>query len=423
MLHGLGSYRPVLLAALFLTVSQGLMNTILSVRLAQMQAPAQVAGLITTAYFLGQVVGSRLGHRLLGQSGHIRAFATVMAIGSICALLIPIIPEPLAWVAIRFIAGISLVLAFLVLESWLNMMAGNEVRGSVFGVYITIVYLGMTAGQALLGVLDITSFHAFSLAAMALMLAVLPMTLTQRAQPQLLPEARLRLVDLLRLSPVGMAGAMASGGLTGAIFGLFPFFATEQGLSAAGIATFMSAVIGGGLLLNWPLGRLSDSIDRRYVIALAAGAIALTSAVLGLGGGGLLTLVWAGGILGGATAALYSLAVAHTNDNAGGVDAIAVGAGLLLVFGLGAIAGPMLAAFAMDLVATSALFAFTGAVGGGLCLLSLWRIAIRQPVLDADKASFVALSGAAASPSAVDPVAVAGAGDHMMATAPGNERS
>lgn len=409
MIQSLGSFTPILIASFFLTMNQGLMGSILSVRLAQMDASAQVAGLMTTAYFAGHMFGSQLGHRLLGRIGHIRGFVTVMAIAACSTLIIPVVPEPWAWIAIRFAIGTSLVLAFLVLESWLNMTATNTERGSVFGAYITIVYIGMTAGQAMLGFLDPQAFHAFSIAAVCLMLGLLPMTTTRLAQPVLPPETRVKLMDLYRMSPVGIAACVISGALTGAIFGLFPFFAAGLGLDTGRIALFMSVVIGGGLVLNWPLGRLSDRVDRRWIITAAALMITASSALLGLSDGQLSLLVPAGAILGGATSVLYSLGVAHTNDNAGGIDAVEVGAGLLLAFGVGAILGPPLASMMMDVLLPSALFGFTGVTGLALAGLAVARIAVRQPVLAADKIDFVARSSAAVSSVTTEAAATADA--------------
>lgn len=403
MLQALGPFRPVLLAALFLMTGHGLTSTILSARLAQLGASAQIAGLVTTAYFVGMVVGSRFGSRLLQRTGHIRGFAATVTLAAISVLLVPVVSDPFAWMALRFVGGFSIALALLILESWLNIEADNTTRGSVFGAYMVVAYVGMTGGQALLGVFDIGSYEVFSVAAIAMMLAVQPMVFTVQAQPILPPMARLRLMDLLRISPVGIAATVAAGGLTGAMFGLFPYFASSSGLDTGGIAVFMSSVIGGGLILNWPLGWLSDRIDRRWVIALAAGAILATSALLLAGDQSLVNLVVAGGIMGGATAALYSLGVAHTNDYVGGVDAIAVGAGLLLAFGVGAIVGPYFASAAMDIVGPYALFAYTGAIGGALMLLALYRMLARQAVASDDKTSFVSLSSTTPMAYGLDP--------------------
>lgn len=403
MLQTLGPFRPILLAALLMTVGQGVMGTVLPVRLAQLEAPAQLAGMVTTAYFLGQVLGIRLGHRLLARSGHIRAFAAMIAATAVCVLAVPMVENPWAWMALRFAMGVFTVLAILVMESWLNISADNTVRGSVFGAYMVVCFVGLTAGQALIGFTDAGAYVVFSVAAMMYMLSVLPMTLTERAQPDLPPSVRVRLVDLLRISPVGIAAAVASGGLVGAMFGLFPFFAVEAGLSAEQVAAFMAAVIGGGLVLNWPLGRLSDMMDRRIVIAAAAAVIVLTSAVVAWGPGGFAMLVIAGGLMGGAASALYSLGAAHTNDYVGGVDAIAVGAGLLLAFSIGAIAGPLLASAAMDYIAPGALFAYTGIIGAALGLLALARIFAKTAVSTGEKTGFVALSRTTPVAYALDP--------------------
>jgi len=403
MLRSLGPFQPLLLAALFLMTGHGLTSTILSVRLAQMGASAPIAGLMTTAYFVGMVIGTRLGYLLLRRTGHIRGFAATVTGAAMSILLVPLIPEPMVWLLLRLFGGICIVLALLVLESWLNMTADNTSRGSVFGSYMVIAYVGMTAGQALLGVLDVGSYEAFSIAAVVMLLAVQPLALTTRLQPELPANTRLRLSDLVRISPVGIAASVASGALTGAMFGLFPFYAGAVGLGAGEIALFMSAVIGGGLVLNWPLGWLSDRVDRRYVVALAAATVVATSALLMLGERSLAILVLAGGLMGGVTGALYSLGVAHTNDNVGGADAIAVGAGLLLAFGCGAIFGPPLASLAMDFVAAEALFAYTGLIGAGLLLLTLYRTMARRAVSADDKTSFVSLANTAPASYALDP--------------------
>ena len=403
MLQTLGPFRPVLLAALLMMVGQGVMNTVLPVRLAQLDAPAQIAGLITTMYFLGQVIGTRLGQRLLARSGHIRAFAAMIAATAICGLAIPMIENVWVWMALRLAMGVFTVLAILVMESWLNMAAENTVRGSVFSAYMVICFVGLTAGQALIGFMDAGTFQVFSVAAMMFMAAVLPMTLTERAQPELPSPVRLRLIDLLRISPVGIAACVISGGLIGAMFGLFPFFATAAGLSRGDVAIFMAAVIGGGLILSWPLGRLSDLVDRRLVIAAAAIIVAVTSVIIALGASGLFVLVIAGGLMGGAATALYSLGAAHTNDYVGGVDAVAVGAGLLLAFGLGAIAGPLVASAMMDFIAPAALFVYTGIVGAALALLAFGRMFAKTAVSADDKTGFVSLSRTTPVAYALDP--------------------
>lgn len=403
MLQALGPFRPLLLAALFLMSGHGLTSTILSVRLAQIDASAQVAALMTTAYFVGMVAGTRIGHLLMRRSGHIRGFTATVSGAAISILLVPLFPDPMVWLGLRFIGGICIVLALLVLESWLNIASDNDSRGSVFGAYMVVAYVGMTAGQALLGMLDVASYEAFSIAAIAMMLAVQPLAFTTRLQPELPPSARLRLVDLMRISPVGIAAAVASGAMTGAMFGLFPFYASASGLSASEIGVFMSAVIGGGLVLNWPLGWLSDRVDRRYVVGLAALAIIATSVVLGFGGQDMVTLILAGGLMGGVTAALYSLGVAHTNDYVGGVDAIAVGAGLLLAFGCGAIVGPLFASLAMDLLAAAALFAYTALIGAALLALTLYRLLTRPAVGHDDKTAFVPLASTTPAAYALDP--------------------
>ena len=154
MLTALGPFRPVLIAALLMMVGQGVMNSILPVRLAQLDASAQIAGLLTTVYFLGQMIGTRLGHWLLHRTGHIRAFAAMIAATGVCTLLAAMIEDPWVWMLLRLAMGVFTVLAILVMESWLNMASENSVRGSVFGAYMVVVYLGLTGGQSIIGLFD-----------------------------------------------------------------------------------------------------------------------------------------------------------------------------------------------------------------------------------------------------------------------------
>lgn len=391
MIAALGSFRPVFLSALLMMMCQGIMGTVLPVRLAQLEAPAQLAGLVTTFYFVGQVFGTRLGHRLLARAGHIRAFAATISATAVCVLLVPMIAEPFAWIALRFLMGFCAVLSILVLESWLNISVDNTNRGSVFGIYMVIVYIGLTSGQFSLGFFDAGSFAVFSAAAMALMISILPMTLTERLQPELPPAERLGLLALYKVSPVGIAACVTSGALMSAVYGLFPYFATSSGMAPSDVAVFMTGVIGGGLVLNWPVGRLSDFVDRRIVIAAMTIVIAGCSISLLLDKPDLLRLVIIGALIGGASSGLYSLGVAHTNDYVGGSDAIAVGSGLLLAFSTGAIGGPLIAGALMDLTSPGMVFAYTASVAAALCLLAILRIFAKKPVAPEEKVDFVPL--------------------------------
>ena len=278
---------------------------------------------------------------------------------------------------LRIITGICVVGLYMVVESWLNEQTRSERRGTVFAVYMTINLLALGAGQFLILVYGVDGVAPFALAAMFFSLALVPIALTRVAEPKIVTAPRISLSRMYRISPLGVAGAIATGLTNGAFWGMGPVFANGIGLPAAGVATFMSATILGGALLQWPIGRQSDRHDRRLVLTVVCFAGAAAAGITaGLAGGAQLGVFLGAVLYGGFSFSVYSLSVAHTNDHLQGGEVLEATRGLLFVSGVGATLGPVLAGLLMQTFGPVALLVYLGAILGLLGLFALHRMRV-----------------------------------------------
>jgi MFS family permease len=323
----------------------------------------------------------------------------------------------LAWILLRLITGLAFAGLYMVIESWLNEKASNTNRGQLFATYMVIQLVAITAGQMLLPLGEPGGFTLFVVTAIAITLALVPVSLTTAGAPQPLGAAHLRLARLYRISPVGVLGCFFVGLANGAFGGLGAIFAQDVGLSTTGVALFMSAALVGGALFQIPLGRLSDRIDRRSVLMLSCLLAVLAGAVLAVagdarGGGGLFpavleqaalspyVLIGAVVVFGGCIYSMYSLCVAHTNDYVDRADFLEASSGLLLTWGVGSAIGPVVAALSMEQIGLGGLFLYAAAVHLLFIAFTWYRTRRRAPLPPAARPDFVH-----AGPSRTSPVA------------------
>ena len=400
----LGPVLPILAAALLLQCGNGLLATLLGVRLHAAGFAASVAGLVAMAYFAGQLIGSGLSGGVINRVGHIRAFATFAAVLSASALVFAMDTDPVVWSVARFVGGFAMAGVLLAMESWLNHVCGNATRGRTLSVYMAVTYAACGLGPALMTLADPAGFALFSVAAMVLALSLVPMSLSTRAQPGVTEPSRLRFRDLFRVSPLGMVGAVLSGAMIGPVMGLTAVFAVSEGYGPSGAAALWFALIGGGFVLSIPLGRLSDRIERRLVLAgVCLAAAVLTAAMSLIGVRSLEMLLGFGAVLGGLVFSTYSLCAAHTNDLVGPENSVPAAAGLLIAFGIGAVVGPPVAAGAMDLFGPWALFQTVAGTCAMLGVFALHRRRVGADVGEDDKTSFVPLPQTSTAAYELDP--------------------
>ncbi len=376
----------LLFSAFVLLAGSGLMFGLLPLRARVDGFSDASIGLLGSAYFVGMLLGCLVAPTMIRSVGHIRVYAAVAALSTAMPLGHALFPEPVAWALMRATSGFCLAVAFAIIESWLNERATNTIRGAVLAFYNIINFGAMAFGQQLMRLYQIEGFQLFSIAAILVAIAAVPVALTRTVAPTPPETVNLRPIWLFRLSPVAFVGCLGVGLVNGAFWSLSPVFVTARGLDTAGVADFFSAVVLGGVIALFPLGRLSDRIDRRIVLA-ACGAIGAASGlVLALVSAGpseywlLLGLAVAFGI---GAMPLYAIGGANANDYAQTHELVDVATGLLLVYTLGAICGPLIVSLAMGRFGADALFVFTAVVHLLCAAYALWRIT-RRAAIDVD---------------------------------------
>lgn len=393
-----------------LVVGVGLLFSVLGLRAGLAEFSSLTLGLVTSAYFVGFVVGTFFCPAVIRRVGHIRAFAAMASLASTMPILHALWVDPWFWGLLRLVTGVCMVGLYIVVESWLNALAPNEHRGRLFAVYMAVNFVALALGQWLILVGDRLGFVPFAMVSVMFSFALLPITMTPVDEPEPVDAPRLSLRKLYEASPMGMAAALASGLITGAFYGLAAAFAQGVGLADGSVATFMAAAILGGALFQWPVGHYSDSHDRRLVLfwvcLLGAGVAGLGYAMAQFSVDALVPLAL---VFGGLIFAVYGLAVAHVNDVIDSTRLVEFTGGLLLIHGIGAALGPTLAGVVMDVAGSSSLMLYFAAVLGALALYTLKRLPAASAVPTEDKASFVLMGGGSQAVLLMDPRSLADA--------------
>ncbi len=338
-----------------LLLGTGLLNTLLALRGSAEQFSDQTLGLLGSAYFAGFILGTWLCPRLIRRMGHVRAFTFLAAAEAACVLIHLLWIQPGLWLLLRVITGVALVGIYTVIESWLNTQAPPERRGQVFACYMAVNLGALALAQQMLNWDSPLTFTLFAVAATFIVLAVMPVSATRLPQPVIDDTPPLKLARLWQAAPVACAGAVLSGLGMGGFWGLGAVYAARMEMDTAQIAGFVSLVILAGALAQWPMGRLSDSIDRRRALVIIAGLAAAGGVLMALLGPFGLWLLVAAAIFGAGAFSVYPAVVAHLIDHLHQEDILSGNASLLMLHGLGAAVGPALAGALMGITAASAL--------------------------------------------------------------------
>lgn len=333
-----------------------LQGTLLSVRAGLEGFSATTIGLIGAAFWAGVVTGSLQAGRLIRRVGHTRTFAALAAIASTAALLHLMIIHPVAWLLTRALTGFCFAGLFMTVESWLNAEATPSNRGRVLSIYGMVGLIAGIVGQLALTAVDADGFTAFCLIAAVIALALVPVSLSQATAPRnAVGEARIDIRHLYRGSPFGVVAAVLCGFTTASFFALSPVLLQSQGIGNASIAIFMASVTLGGFIMSWPLGRISDSVDRRTVavgMAAIATIVVVAIAILLPGDANILLLSGCSLLFGACVMPTYGIVVAHVNDTVPSGDYVAAAGGLLVLQGIGSTIGPIASGAAMSAAGT-----------------------------------------------------------------------
>jgi MFS family permease len=378
MFRVLANSWALLLGMGMLMIGNGLQATLMGVRGGIEGFSTIQLSIVTSAYFLGFLGGSRLAPEMIRRVGHVRVFAALGSFLSAALILFPVIAEAWAWTALRVVIGLCLSGLYVTAESWLNNATTNETRGQTLSAYMIVQMAGIIAGQGILGISDPTGFVIFIIPSVLVSLSFAPILLSISPTPAFEATKPMSLRQLFTTSPLSFVGMLLLGGVFSAMFGMASVYSSEIGLSVQQTSAFVSAIFVGSLLLQFPIGWLSDRVDRRLLILGAALVGALACVVGWLFGSSFSVLLGVGFVLGGVANPLYSLLIAYLNDYLEPDDMAAASGGLIFVNGVGAIAGPIVTGWLMGAIGPAGGFwLFIAVLLGLLTGYAGWRMTRR----------------------------------------------
>jgi len=391
MIRAIATVASLLFGTAILLTGQGLQGMLIPVRASLENFSTISIGLMGATYFLGFTYGCWKGAVLIRGVGHVRVFAAMTATASAVPLLHGLWVDPWIWSSLRFVSGFCFAVLYLVIESWLNERSTNENRGSVFSAYVLINMTVVGVGQQMLLFYDPLDLNLFALASVLVSMAAVPVALSRSENPRPIEDAKLNFRYLYKNSPVGMLGCLVCGLANGSFWALGPIFPIAYSGDISLSANFMTAVVFGSAVGQWPLGWLSDQTDRRIVLGVLSMVGVIISVIIWLmapqlSSTGLIVLA---ALWGAVAFPMYSISVAHANDRAEVGDFVMVSAGLLLMYGIGAIIGPFIASMMMTSGSPGYLFLFIGIVHLLLAIYVITRVLIRAQPAAADHKPFM----------------------------------
>ena len=399
------SLRPItslLLGTALLLAGNGVHFTLLPLRGSAEGFADITLGIIGSAYYVGFVTGCIAGPYVILRAGHIRAFTAMVAVATAVALAYALAPTPVAWIVFRALTGFCLAGLFLIIESWLNDRAENSTRGLVMSVYVMINFAALMVGQLLVPLYPVTTGGAFALSAILCSLAIVPVALTRSAQPAPITIVKFRPMVLYKAAPVALVAAFMIGIANGAFWGLGPLAVAGAGLGVQEVASFMSLAVLAGALAQWPIGRISDRLDRRLVLlVLLVAATAASALIWFVAASGPLLLAF-GFVFGALVLPGYALAAAHGYDKTTSSEMVPTAATILLANGLGAVIGPLVGSAVMASGNPLGLFLFTAITQALLAVYVFYRTRVQVAPSLQEKTEFDL--GATAEVGAVAPV-------------------
>ena len=376
-----------------LMLGNGLQGTLLGVRASLEGFDTGLTGAIMTCYYVGYIFGSIVTPRLIARVGHVRVFAAFASLVSFAPLAHSMFVFPLFWALVRVMAGMSMAGIFIIAESWLNNVATNQNRARVLSAYIIVTQLCIAGGQFLLNVANPLGFELFILMSALFSLAVVPITLSRREAPTHVESGTISLAQLIRFIPYTV-GALFCVSLTyGAFYGFGAVYALRIGFDSSQIAGFMAAAVLGGVVMQWPLGLLSDKIDRRRVALLSCVVVMFTALLLTLlppGMPHLAQLLMF--VFGGMSLPLYSILLAMAGDFLEPEVLVAACSKMVLVTGVGSALGPVCVALLMENLSVSAFPAFIGIAHVAAAGYMIVSLRVRPPVTPDKEAHFTVVT-------------------------------
>ena len=362
-----------------IVVSHGFQSNLLGIRSVIENFNFIATGIMMSAYFVGFFIGATVVPRLVTKVGHIRVFAAFASMASLSSLVHVVFVDPYVWIFARFLTGFSMIGIFIIVESWLNDRANNKTRGKVLSLYMLVTYVGMALGNLLLNVSNPRYYEPFILISLLFSIALIPILLTKRKPPKFRKNSAIKIKELFKISPFGTVSMFCTGFIFAPIFSLLSVYAVTMKLGIFETSLLLVGVMLAGALFQWPIGSLSDKYDRRKIIigsSLAAIIFSLSAIFVSGIGNSLPNLFIESTVsfnyfstamdktrlfifvilLAGVTLPLFSLNLALVNDYIPKEKFVAAGSGLNIIFGLGAMAGPIMCSILMHFLGPNGFF-------------------------------------------------------------------
>ncbi|AXI42182.1 MFS transporter [Sulfitobacter sp. SK011] len=347
MIQVLASAWALLLGMGLLMIGNGMQGTLLGIRGGIEGFSTFEMSIVMSCYFVGFLGGSRMAPGMIRRVGHVRVFAALASLISAVMILYPTFPNIIIWSLGRVLIGFCFSAVYVTAESWLNNAATNENRGQALSLYMIVQTLGIVLAQALLLTADPSGFVLFVIPSVLVSIAVTPILLSISPTPAFDTTKPMSLRELLNFSPLGCVGMFLLGGVFSAQFGMAAVYGAEAGLSVAQISMFVAMFFVGAVILQYPIGWVSDRMDRRTLIVIVS-LVGGGGSVLGMVLGHLFPILLVSAfVVGGMSNPLYSLLIAHTNDFLEHEDMAAASGGMVFINGLGAILGPIITGWLM----------------------------------------------------------------------------
>ncbi|KAB0540031.1 MFS family permease [Pseudochrobactrum saccharolyticum] len=380
----------LLFSTLLMLMAGGLAGLLLPIRAGMEGWSTITIGWMGTFYSLAFTAGCLVVPIFVRNVGHVRVFTVLLTILGMSLLLHSLIIDPIAWMAFRGLAGFSLAGGYMVVESWLNERVNNDSRGMIFSVYMITTMVGTMSGQYILPFGDPSTQTLFIICTLIYSFALIPTALSRAESPKPLTQVSLDIKGLYKRSPAAVVGSLVSGIIAGAWNILAPIYGQMNGLDNLSIATMLVTAMIGGAIFQYPLGRFSDFVDRRYVMVLSGIIGVILSLVLMLfspadGLSGYMVIFLMGAVL----FPIYSLNVAHANDYAEANEFVKISGGLLIVYGIGNVIGPQIAARMMESFGKTGMPVTLIICFAAYGLHALWRISLHErPAISDQKTEF-----------------------------------
>lgn len=391
----------LLLGMALLMMGNGLQATLMGVRGALEGFTTFELSIVTSAYFAGFLIGSRATPWMIRRVGHVRVFAALASLISATLILFPTISDPWFWTALRVVIGLGFSGVYVTAESWLNNAASNENRGRTLSAYMTVQMFGIVSGQAILAMGDPAGFIVFIIPSVLVSVSFAPILLSVSPTPVFETAKPMGLGKLFRSSPLTLVGMALLGGLFAALLGMGSVYATRIGLGVGQVSSFVGAIFVGSMLFQYPIGWLSDRLDRRKLILFLAAVGGVTSFIAFLWDGDFTFLLFVALVMGGTVNPLYSLLIAYLNDYLATDNMAAASGGLVFVNGLGAVGGPIVTGWLMELAGPRGFWLFIAILLTALVCYAAYRMTQRAAV-PADETGVYVSVLPTASPVAVE---------------------